>query len=196
MAKPTLLPCPFCGGQPFETELQHLNPRVGWYWVIGCGNEDCPVDGCYSDCPTYEEAVAAWNRRARPAGAQGAVAYRLTMRSGVSDRNDNVVGDFNDRITATVVGALLKDADCLNAPEYSRFDIDPVTHPPAASEDAVDAARYRWLVKLWAHDQRHMNQHGPEVHAVLDAFKSGDTSKVDAAIDAARDGEGESHGKE
>lgn len=80
---------------------------------------------------------------AAPAGAQEAAAYRLTMRSGVSDRNDNVIGDFNDRITATVVGALLKDADCLNAPEYSRFDIDPVTNPPVGSEDSAYERGYR-----------------------------------------------------
>jgi hypothetical protein len=47
----------------------------------------------------------------------------LTMRSGVSEMNDNVIGTFADYKTAFFIGGLLKDADANECPEYRTFDV-------------------------------------------------------------------------
>lgn len=61
-----LKPCPFCGGKPFCSEMDHPNPTVGEYWIIGCGNDDCPADTCFVEQRSEAEAIAAWNNRAAP----------------------------------------------------------------------------------------------------------------------------------
>lgn len=68
--------------------------------------------------------------------SMAAAPYRLTMRSGVAPRNDNIVGDFYDERTAYLVGSLLKALDENDHPEYRGFDVrtptaDPDPAPPA-----------------------------------------------------------------
>ena len=59
----TLLPCPFCGGEPYLAKrvLQYDTDSdpVTWY---GYGCKLCKVQfGCYND--TIEQAREQWNRR-------------------------------------------------------------------------------------------------------------------------------------
>jgi hypothetical protein len=52
------------------------------------------------------------------------IRHRLTMRSGVSDQNDNVIGDFNDAKTAYLVAELLWALDRFEHAEYRGFDVE------------------------------------------------------------------------
>lgn len=52
--KPTLLPCPFCGGSPAQ-----VGTSYGW---VSCTS--CNAEGPTTSIPA---AVDAWNRRATPA---------------------------------------------------------------------------------------------------------------------------------
>lgn len=75
-----LLPCPFCGGEVRLQDFDHLNTRTGKYvhewafWhdcppmgkhrnVYGQGTGAMVIDSAYFE--TREEAIAAWNRRAK-----------------------------------------------------------------------------------------------------------------------------------
>lgn len=65
---PTLLPCPFCGGE--ATCYHHDEEENGWVhqdWV-SCKDEDCGAQTCLH--ATSHEAIAAWNRRDRPASGE------------------------------------------------------------------------------------------------------------------------------
>jgi len=63
-----LLPCPFCGGEPFSEEC-HWQEHQGWH--VGCTScEICPIvsassgdDPCIDAMP---EAAKAWNTRVTP----------------------------------------------------------------------------------------------------------------------------------
>lgn len=57
-----------------------------------------------------------------------------------------------------------------------------MTNPlDAGCEVARDAARYRWLVAAWSAPF----PLSPQMDAVLAAFRAGDKTVIDAAIDAA-----------
>jgi Lar family restriction alleviation protein len=61
--KPELaeLPCPFCGGQHVDIVDDGVDVWVQCF--------DCDAQGpSYNDFPEQREAIAAWNRRAQPAG--------------------------------------------------------------------------------------------------------------------------------
>jgi len=53
-----ILPCPFCGGKAIAEDRSDLHSA----WLIGCDRCDCVMDVYYR---TKEEAVEAWNRRAK-----------------------------------------------------------------------------------------------------------------------------------
>jgi len=98
-----LKPCPFCGGKPFCAEQEHLNPKVGEYWIVGCGNDDCPVDTCFVDQPSKAEAIASWNRRAAP------VVTEEMARRGEAARvryMENVAADRVGSMMAALTAAL------------------------------------------------------------------------------------------
>lgn len=52
--------------------------------------------------------------------------WRLTMRSGVHARNDNVIGEFNDQRTAYLIADLLIALDKNHHPEYRGYTIEEV----------------------------------------------------------------------
>lgn len=59
-----LLPCPFCGGKPADINPTELHEK----WLVEC--TDCAAAVIFDSRPhaayrvaTYEEAIAAWNRR-------------------------------------------------------------------------------------------------------------------------------------
>jgi hypothetical protein len=66
-------------------------------------------------------------------------SFVLTMRSGVSSLNDNVIGSFRCYATALSVGGFLMQRDAECAPEYRIFDIVPIDdaalHGAGASGD-------------------------------------------------------------
>lgn len=70
--------------------------------------------------------------------------------------------------------------------------------PPAAQEDALDAARYRWLRERWGHlCESYEDDSGRIVGKMrCDAVEGWDVdpASLDAAIDAARGAQGESNG--
>lgn len=64
---PKLLPCPFCGEDAalwYYPASERLNRKDSYY--VGCTNDNC---GCEMEhlggWKTYEDAVNAWNRRAK-----------------------------------------------------------------------------------------------------------------------------------
>jgi hypothetical protein len=68
---PTLLPCPFCGGEP----TFQLHPAFGPRWFCDCG----PEHAIFIGGKTPEEASTAWNRRVASACASAEpVAWMLT----------------------------------------------------------------------------------------------------------------------
>ena len=54
--KEELLPCPFCGGKKIATIQLNLTSN----WNVVCG--EC---GCRTESQGKDEAIAAWNRRAK-----------------------------------------------------------------------------------------------------------------------------------
>lgn len=54
-----LLPCPFCGGEPFKYDLEN-DPQFGTVKVIRCKNIPCQAAIM---CKDDSENIAAWNRR-------------------------------------------------------------------------------------------------------------------------------------
>ena len=56
-----LKPCPFCGG---EADLIN-NDYVYEKWFAGCHNGKCPVQPETYIHGTKDEAINAWNRRAK-----------------------------------------------------------------------------------------------------------------------------------
>lgn len=58
----TLMPCPFCGGTPYNDEqtFHVFGTRTGHAWAVACSY--CEVSAPGSN--TIEDAIAAWNRRA------------------------------------------------------------------------------------------------------------------------------------
>lgn len=54
----SLLPCPFCGGQP----KVEPSSRSGLFGGILCDNIDCPVNPCVPN-RNKQQAIAAWNTR-------------------------------------------------------------------------------------------------------------------------------------
>ncbi len=58
--RPTpLLPCPFCGGEPWISEDDHGNPRWACCEICACDGPTATNAGCDG----MEEVVAAWNQR-------------------------------------------------------------------------------------------------------------------------------------
>ena len=62
MAKPKLLPCPFCGKEPYISEPKFLNGS----YQIACDEDmnNCQVNP-FVDGETYEEAIEFWNKRGK-----------------------------------------------------------------------------------------------------------------------------------
>lgn len=56
------LPCPFCGSEAHWGYDGDLDAPLGPCWV-GCIDESCPAYPG-ATCPTHEEAMKLWNRRA------------------------------------------------------------------------------------------------------------------------------------
>lgn len=54
MPKSTLMPCPFCGGEPsmVHTEV---------WWLVCDGESGCHAEGPFM--PTEAQAITAWNTR-------------------------------------------------------------------------------------------------------------------------------------
>ncbi len=64
--RPKPLPCPFCGGEPVDYEIEaHKHHFATWmpdhpgsWWI------ECMICDIHMGKPTRDEVVAAWNRRA------------------------------------------------------------------------------------------------------------------------------------
>ena len=55
-----VLPCPFCGGEPRVQSFK----RNGWWHRVRCVG-DCPIHPETYTYHSLDEALAAWNHRAR-----------------------------------------------------------------------------------------------------------------------------------
>lgn len=131
-----LKPCPFCGEIP-EIETRDVEPQGdSWY-----GRKDetfvlCKCGACLFDDHFHEgfgtspegeaRAVAAWNRRAKPAEEVQPVALKT---HGAWDG--------------------LEDLDSL--PDGTAL----YTRPPAAEADRLDAERYRFMRDPMISDSQH-----------------------------------------
>jgi len=60
-----LEPCPFCGKEPVSWFGDVGSDSSLYRYEIYCCNNDCEVE-CRVSKPTEAEAIAAWNRRAKP----------------------------------------------------------------------------------------------------------------------------------
>lgn len=114
--------CPFCGGKGVQHSLAEDGSTV---WATGCEMVDCLMYWYESpiQADNAEIGIKAWNTRAHD---DGAVAYC---------EPDN---PFNE----TAFAWLGSERDEL------RHTMPLYTHPPRTTEDARDAARYRWLRDL------------------------------------------------
>ena len=61
MTERELMPCPFCGNQPYIAE--EMDPEDWWY--VACQTPGCilPIAAGYT---SIESAIAKWNRRTTP----------------------------------------------------------------------------------------------------------------------------------
>lgn len=64
-------PCPFCGSDG----LAYVHEECGFH-IAGCSDDDCIAHSVAYDFVSQETAIAAWNRRAQPAGEGEPVAPR------------------------------------------------------------------------------------------------------------------------
>lgn len=83
--EPTLLPCPFCGG---EAAIEEIDGFSGVRKSAGCNTEGCFGFQSMTTFETRAEAVKAWNRRATTAQSvksrQGFVIERARAYPGES----------------------------------------------------------------------------------------------------------------
>ena len=71
MSEPTLIPCPFCGGEGVQCNTWNLGDVGVTLHAISCfvSRGGCGARSRW--CHTTTEAVEAWNRRATPGGGDG-----------------------------------------------------------------------------------------------------------------------------
>jgi hypothetical protein len=58
------LPCPFCG-KPGRIDRKEDGPELFIAYCSASNDSVCPVDPCAGPFDTYEETLAAWNKRAK-----------------------------------------------------------------------------------------------------------------------------------
>lgn len=120
----------------------------------------------------FAKSAARERDAAAPAGAQGAVA------------DDSTVARFVEQTAQILSGAPFPSARSYGkAREVADLALSMFTHPPAASEDAADAARYRLIrsrITGSAAGWRRLIE-------TLDSVEDGeDAAAFDRAIDAVR----------
>jgi hypothetical protein len=98
---------------------------------------------------------------AQPGEGELPHGYWLTLRSGVSAMNDNIVGWFHDNRTAFNVAELLMAMDRMQSPEYSSYDVAKGSSPPHVA-DALDGDERAELERLRA------LVNTPELHSFTD----------------------------
>ena len=187
MPKPTLLPCPFCGGEVLIEETVNIR---NWYGVV-CRNTinlggTCAIQQVPS--ASKEAAVERWNRRASPAGAQGIPVSAETIRNHIAV----TMQDWSKVYQTPQFREDLRMAILSMKPLY--------LDPPAASEDAArlnEIAAQSW--KLEPFDMPTGAGDADIGWRVIEYIGPGQAERIvaevyrddpRAAIDAARDGEG------
>jgi len=161
-----LLPCPFCGCTDIsEGEVLTDNPDGGastQSMCRGCGalGPDAHLREGEVDFGSVK-STAAWNRRAPPAPA---IPAETMSDQQILDIAKRVTPAFRESPASCI--ALVREA-FKAAPAISK------------SDDAQDAARYRWLQRQRAHVW----------HEIADMPINRTNERIDAAIDAARKGE-------
>ena len=73
MSTPELKPCPFCGETPTITPHTPVDPTKNTMMELWCCSRTCDVAPSI-ERPAREEAIAAWNTRAREAELEAEVA--------------------------------------------------------------------------------------------------------------------------
>lgn len=68
MSPPSLKPCPFCGSPAMFIDTAPNGPANLKGYFVQCSNNYCRATGLDSALP--QKAVAAWNRRTRPASVR------------------------------------------------------------------------------------------------------------------------------
>lgn len=139
---PTLLACPFCGGEAREA-ITHL--PTGWFDSVECSKCDATV-GPY---PPPNEAITAWNKRASaaPVTPLASLVERLRDEADLC-RNDGAddIAELLDE-AATTLEALAAERDALKAVAIQYRD--DLRHPP--SPDSKDR-RLEMIAKLIGKD--------------------------------------------
>jgi hypothetical protein len=173
----TLLPCPFCGGEPAS------------YWIEGPhhNSRNNPDHFRIACCVTLEartgvEAAGKWNRRAAPASVAGERVIvpkdptEAMVKAGAEMFGSTLHSAAGfDHHAAHVYAAMLRAAG------------EGVAKPSEGAQARRNAERYRWLC-----DHAGLSLGGTLGNPVIDidryAIKSADIkgiAELDAAIDAA-----------
>ena len=87
-----LLPCPFCGGEPF---VEPKNPKTeGDAWTrISCQNGECYVSASVrinADNSHYAQAAEAWNARTPTPPSDDLRAAMEALRAGGNPTNNTI----------------------------------------------------------------------------------------------------------
>lgn len=100
---PKLLPCPFCGEDAaiwYYPASERLNCKDSYY--VGCTNDNCGCEMEHSGgWKTYEDAVNAWNRRAKALEQEPCedVISRKSIKQKLQEHHDffvNAYGGFSN----------------------------------------------------------------------------------------------------
>ncbi|WP_369065271.1 Lar family restriction alleviation protein [Burkholderia gladioli] len=159
--------CPFCGSSDIEYRAMALH----WVRCGSCGSEG-PGRG------NKKAAIDAWNRRASPAiptvdpvAIIEQCAIRAALHSQYPVETDFDRGYEQARLDAARSIRTLK-----------------AVLPISESEDARDAARYRWL-RSQTNCMHGYHFEFPEINTIVKHSPNTYAARFDAAIDAARKGE-------
>jgi Lar family restriction alleviation protein len=130
-----LKPCPFCGGQPEDCDVSD-------YFVV-CPS--CCIEGPHSVDNSRAQAVKEWNTRAQAPAAEPLTETPTAW--AVRSVSANFLGLYSTEGHArSMMADRSRPDDAELVPLHERaHGIGTAAAPVTLTDDARDAARYRWL---------------------------------------------------